>query len=445
MKNRQKELGNSDVQGKKLEAKPQFVGTRTPEEKLESEFHGIVTPPNLDFGVTGTNVFESSLAVPGYGTPKAGEGQGEGYDLPVPSKFDSFKLKADSAKGYNSGEPNLPEKGPSLTPPHIGRLNLPEKGPSLTPPQIGSTITTPRTDNLNQTLDINVPEPVRTSSTPFQTSSDPSKDGFKLTTYDGSANLDPNLMNLAPQAGMQASYGGPQKLQESLPINSQNTEFGLSAPYLELNSLKKSESPPAKPAPVEAKKPPIPSLTRIDVGNYSTDPILTTEVPPTHYSEDYGTAPKPTQETYGSNNFQVGDSYDSAKGYDSGKGYLGNTNLSLDPIIENFEEESRGKFSTESRKYPSYRGDKEEVDFNISSPPRSIRSRQDDDLYSPDILKTRAENYLHSGGLEDSLYGDFDLSNPPQIDESTPIGHSSLDLVVSGGSEGLKIEAQPFE
>jgi hypothetical protein len=85
------------------------------------------------------------------------------------------------------------------------------------------------------------------------------------------------------------------------------------------------------------------------------------------------------------------------------------------------------------------------VDFNISSPPRSVRSRQDDDLYSPDILKTRAENYLHSGGLEDSLYGDFDLSNPPQIDESAQIGHSSLDLVVSGGSDGLKIEAQPFE
>jgi hypothetical protein len=56
-------------------------------------------------------------------------------------------------------------------------------------------------------------------------------------------------------------------------MSSQNTEFGLSAPNLELNTLKKSESPPAKPAPVEAKKPPIPSSTRIDVGNYSTDPI----------------------------------------------------------------------------------------------------------------------------------------------------------------------------
>jgi hypothetical protein len=70
MKKRQKELGNSDVQGKKLEAKPQLIGTRTPEEKMESEFHGIVTPPNLDFGVTRTGVFESSLAAPGYTTPQ---------------------------------------------------------------------------------------------------------------------------------------------------------------------------------------------------------------------------------------------------------------------------------------------------------------------------------------------------------------------------------------
>jgi hypothetical protein len=183
-------------------------------------------------------------------------------------------LKADSAKEYNSGELNLPEKGPSLTPPQIGTLNLAEKGPSLTSPQIGSGVTSPRTDNLNHTLDINIPEPVRTASTPFQTSSDPSKDGFKLTTYDVSANLDPNLMNLPPHATIQASYGGPQKLQESLPISSQNTEFGLSLPNLELNSLKKSESPPhTKPAPAEAKKPPIPSPSRIDVGNYSTDPI----------------------------------------------------------------------------------------------------------------------------------------------------------------------------
>ena len=122
--------------------------------------------------------------------------------------------------------------------------------------------------------------------------------------------------------------------------------------------------------------------------------------------------------------------------------YLGTTNLSLDPIIENYEEESRGKYSTGSRKGPTVAGDKEEIDFNISS----VRSKEDDDLYSPDILKTRAQDYLKSDYLEDSLYGELDKSNGPKVDGGLELKvDQSVDvgLVESYGS--LKISPQPFE